>query len=114
MVVSYNPVKLLTRPVLSPCLRTALFHRPLIRPPHVSPHAKAVVHNVLYPHSHPPPIPLPLSTTTTAPSKSKSQRIDEALTFMSKYPDKSARKAAQVYDINPSSVRKRLAGKSHS
>ena len=53
-------------------------------------------------------------STLSALSKSKSQRIGEALTFMRKYPDVSARKATQVYDITPSSISKRLAGKSHS
>jgi len=53
-------------------------------------------------------------STLSAPSKRKSQRTDEALAYMRKNPDKSARKAAQIYDINPSSISKRLAGKSHS
>jgi len=47
-------------------------------------------------------------------SQSKSQRIDAALQFMQKHPDMSARKTAEIFQISPSTISKRLLGQHQS
>jgi hypothetical protein len=52
--------------------------------------------------------------TNKSRSKLKFRRIDDALNFLHRHPDMSARKAAQIYKCDPSFISKRLAGKSKS
>jgi hypothetical protein len=52
-------------------------------------------------------------TRKTLP-KGKSQRINKALEFLRKHPIMSARKTAQIYNCDPSSISKHLAGKTKS
>jgi hypothetical protein len=47
-------------------------------------------------------------------SESKSQRVDAALKFMEKHKDMSARKTAEIFQISPSSISKRLLGQHKS
>jgi len=42
-------------------------------------------------------------------SKSKSRRLDEAVAFMERHPDMSARQTATIYQVHPSSISKRLS-----
>jgi hypothetical protein len=46
--------------------------------------------------------------------ETKSRRLDAAVAFLQRYPDISHRKAATIYNVNPSSIDKRLSGQTRS
>jgi hypothetical protein len=46
--------------------------------------------------------------------ETKSRRLDAAVAFLKRYPDISISKAASIYTIDPTSIRKRLSGKIRS
>ena len=53
---------------------------------------------------------LPRKPTKNSLSETESRRVDAAVAFLKRYPDISARKAATIYNVNPSSIQKRLLG----
>jgi hypothetical protein len=57
---------------------------------------------------------LPQMPSKNSLSETKSHRVDEVVTFVKRHPVISARKAATIYNVNPSSIDKRLLGQTRS